>query len=86
MKTIQTTAILKIHEGKLQDFKAIAEKCVATVKEKDTGTLQYDWFMSQDQTECEVREKYVDSGAVLEHMGNLGDTLGALLGVSDLTL
>lgn len=86
MNQIQATALLTIHEGKLEQFKNVAERCVQTVKEKDTGTLQYDWFLNEDQTICEVREKYKDSDSVLEHMGNLGDTLGELLSCCDLSL
>lgn len=86
MKEIQATAILKVHHGKLPEFKRVAEKCVQSVREKDKGTLQYDWFFNEDQTLCEVREKYRDSEAVLEHMGNLGDTLGELLALCELSL
>ena len=60
--------------------------CMKSVKEKDTGTLQYDWFLDADQTECVVREHYKDSDAAMEHMGNLGDLLGALLSVCDMSL
>ena len=56
------------------------------VEEKDTGTLQYDWFLNADQTECVVRERYQDSSALLDHIGNLGDLMGALLSVSDLSV
>ena len=86
MNEIQTAAYLKIHPGKLDEFKAVAERCIKTVKEKDTGTLQYDWFLNDANSECHVIERYKDSNAVLEHMGNLGDTLGELLAVVDLSL
>ena len=86
MQTIHVTAKLNIHDGKLARFKEVAQRCAQTVREKDNGTLQYDWFLSSDQSVCEVREKYRDSSAVLEHMGNLGDTLGELLSISDLSL
>ena len=86
MNEIQVTARLTIHEGKLDDFKAVAAACLQSVREKDTGTLQYDWFFNEDQTVCEVRERYRDSEAVLEHIGNLGETFGVLLGVSDMSL
>jgi hypothetical protein len=36
-------------------------------REKDTGTLAYDWYLSQDGTQCEVREAYVDADALVEH-------------------
>ena len=86
MKELQVSALCKIHDGKLDDFKAAAAACVQSVRENDTGTLQYDWFFNEDMTECVVREKYPDSEAVLEHIANLGDALGALLETCDLSL
>ena len=86
MNEIQVTARFTIHEGKLDDFKAVAAACLQSVREKDTGTLQYDWFFNEDQTVCMVRERYKDSEAVLEHIANLGETFGALLGVSNIFL
>ena len=35
------------------------------VKEKDPGTLQYDWFQIARNTECEIREAYESSAALL---------------------
>jgi quinol monooxygenase YgiN len=86
MSELQVTARLRVHDGKLAEFKAAAEQCAASVREKDSGTLQYDWFFNEDETECVVRERYRDSDAILEHIGNLGDTLGALLGACDMSL
>ena len=86
MEEIQVSAHLSIHPGKLAEFKTVAEQCMKSVREKDTGTLQYDWFLNEDQTVCRVREKYRDSDAVLEHMGNLGETLGHLLTLVDMSL
>ncbi len=85
MKKLQINAKFKIHPGKLDQFKAVARDCVARVKERDTGTFQYDWFFNQDQTECQVRERYADSN-VLEHITNMGPLLPAVLAVADLSL
>lgn len=85
MKEIQLTARASIHDGKLEEFKALAAQCVRTVREKDSGTLQYDWFFNQAQTECVVRETYRDSEAVLEHMANLGPTLEVIFKTGDWT-
>lgn len=85
MNKIQVIARAAIHEGKLDEFKALAAECMRTVCEKDTGTLQYDWFLNDAQTECVVQEAYKDSEAVLEHIANLGPTMGALLATSDCT-
>lgn len=40
---------------------------------KDTGTLQYEIYFSDDQSECIVLERYRDSGALAEHAANLGE-------------
>ena len=85
MNKIQLTARAVIHEGKLDEFKALAAECMRTVREKDSGTVQYDWFFNEAQTECVVLEAYRDSQAVLEHNANIGATLGAILAISDCT-
>jgi hypothetical protein len=77
---------LAIHDGKLEEFKALAVQCMQVVRERDSGTLQYDWFFNEDHTQCVIRETYRDSAAALEHIANLGPTLGAIFGVSDLAL
>ena len=86
MDAIQVTARLTIHQGKLEEFRQLAAQCMRSVRERDPGTLQYDWFFDDTHTECVVRETYKDSGAVLEHIANLGATLGAILGVCDMAL
>lgn len=86
MSELQVSARLSIHDGKLDEFKAVAARCVESVRTKDTGTLQYDWFLSPDGRECVVRETYRDSGALLEHIGNLGDTLDELFGLCDMDI
>jgi hypothetical protein len=46
---------------------------------KDTGTLQYDIYFNDDQSECVVHERYRDSEALIEHAANLGDLMAATL-------
>ena len=86
MSKLNVQAVLTIHEGKLDAFKAAAEACIQGVREKDTRTLQYDWYFSPDESICTVIEQYPDSAALLEHIGNLGDTLGDLFGACDVSL
>lgn len=86
MNALQVTARLTIHEGKLEQFKTLAAQCMRLVNERDSGTFQYDWFFNADETECVVLETYKDSEAVLEHIANLGETIGAVLGVCNMQL
>ena len=86
MEQIEITAHFKIHAGQLDAFKTLAKKCLDLTRNKDRGTLQYDWSITDDGTECMVLEEYKDSASVVQHIGNLGDTLGALMGLADLKL
>lgn len=86
MQRLQIDAICKIHEGKIDEFQAVARKLLAAVQAKDKGTLQYDWFLDRDRGVCVVREAYADSGAMLQHMANMGDLLAALMGLADLSV
>jgi quinol monooxygenase YgiN len=63
----EVTARLTVREGELEGFKQQAAEIMRQTREKDTKTLRYDWFLSEDGTECEVREAYMDADALLEH-------------------
>ena len=75
MNELQGIARLKIHPGKLEEFKRLAAKCIESVRTKDTGTLQYELYFSSDYSGCLVFERYRDSKAFLEHKANLGETM-----------
>jgi quinol monooxygenase YgiN len=72
---LEISAIMKIPKGKLEEFKELATEIIRLSKEKDTGLLKYDIFISSDETESEIREEYKNSEALLEHMVNLRETL-----------
>jgi quinol monooxygenase YgiN len=74
----EVTARIKIRDGELDGFKQQAAEIMREVKEKDTKTLRYDWFISDDGTQCEVREGYVDADAVLEHAQHIGEARAKL--------
>jgi quinol monooxygenase YgiN len=69
----EVTARLKIREGELDGFKQQAAEMMRLTREKDTTTLRYDWFLSDDGTSCEVREGYVDADGLLEHAHNVNE-------------
>jgi quinol monooxygenase YgiN len=67
MSQFEVRARLKVREGKIEEFKQQAAEMMRQTREKDTGTLAYDWFLSQDGRECEVRESYVNADALVDH-------------------
>ncbi|MHA2181976.1 MAG: putative quinol monooxygenase [Promethearchaeota archaeon] len=78
IKKLQVSASIKIPKGKLEEYKQLAAEAVRITRERDTGTLKYDWFLSSDQKECEWREEFKDSEAFLEHMVNTKEIQGKM--------
>ena len=79
MSELQGIGRFKFHEvDKLEEFKRLSAQAMEIVRAKDTGTLQYEIYFSDDQSECIVLERYRDSDALIEHAANLGE-LGAAI-------
>ena len=67
MSQFLACARVKIRDGQLEGFKRQAAEMMRQTREKDVGTLAYDWFISNDGTQCEVREAYVNADALVDH-------------------
>ena len=78
MSKLEVSARMTIRNGKLEEFKRQAAECIKQTREKDTKTLRYDWFLSSDQTECEIREIYESSEGLVEHRIHIGEALDKL--------
>jgi quinol monooxygenase YgiN len=79
MNEIQGIGRLKIRDGKLEEFKRVASQFMQVARAKDTGTLQYELYFNEDQTECIVLERYRDVQSLLEHQHNVGGLMDSLL-------
>ena len=79
MSELQGIARIKFQQGKLEEFERLAAQCMEIVRAKDTGTLQYDVYFNDDQSECIVLERYRDSEALIEHATHLGDINEAII-------
>ena len=69
----EVIARLKVRDGQLAGFREQAAEMMQQTRDKDTKTLRYDWFLSADGSECEVRESYVDADALIEHAHNVSE-------------
>ena len=74
-------ARFKINEGKLEEFKRLSAQAMETVKTKDTGTLRYDTYFNNDESECVILEVYRDSQAAIEHAEHLGELSAEALAI-----
>ncbi len=72
-------ARFKIHEGKLEEFKRLSAQAMEIVRTKDPGTLQYDSYFNDDQSECVVVERYRDSEAAIAHAENVSHLMEPIL-------
>jgi quinol monooxygenase YgiN len=82
MSTFEVRARLKVRDGKIEEFKRQAAELMRVTRELDTGTLAYDWFLSNDGIECEVREAYVDADALVDHAVHVREARDALFAES----
>lgn len=78
MSKLEVSARMTIRKGKLEGFMQQAAECIRQTREKDTKTLRYDWFISRDKSECEIRELYLNSDGLVEHRIHVGEALNKL--------
>ena len=78
MEQIQISVVFpRIDPDRIGNFKQIAGKML-DITRGDPGNLQYDWFLNEDETRCTLRETYVDSQALLDHLPLINDLLSEL--------
>lgn len=75
----------KFHEGKLEEFKQLSQQAMEIVRSADSGTLQYDIFINDDQSECIIVERYKDSAALIEHATHVGHLMEAIFATGSAT-
>jgi quinol monooxygenase YgiN len=76
---LQGIARCKFHEDGLEEFKRLAAQAMEIVRNKDTGTLQFEISFNDDQSECIVLERYRDSQALIDHAEHFGDLSEAII-------
>ena len=86
LSELHVIARFQVQDGKLEEFKGLAQECVEIVRQKEKGALRYARILNEYHTGCGVREKYTSSAALLEHVTNVGVTLGKLMTVADLAI
>jgi quinol monooxygenase YgiN len=72
-------ARFRFHEGKRDEYLRLAEQADALLAANEPGTLQYDLFLNDDQTECMIVERYRDSEAAMAHAANVGHLFADVL-------
>ena len=78
MALLELSAHMTVRPGCLEGFKKQAAELIRITHEKDTQTLRYDWFINENETECEVHEAYVSEQGLIEHNAHVMDARAVL--------
>lgn len=63
---------LDIKDGAYDAFEALMTEMVDATKANEPGATHYEWYVSEDKNHLSIYERYVDSAAVMVHLGNFG--------------
>ena len=85
MDEIKGIARVKFPFGKVEEWKRLTEQAMEIVRTKDSGTLQYEIFFNEDESEAVVFERYRDADAALEHFANISHLMAPLMATATVT-
>ena len=85
MDEIKGIARVKFHPGKLDEWKRLTEQAMEIVRTKDSGTLQYEIFFNEDESEAIVFERYRDADAAIEHFSNISHLMAPIMATASVT-
>lgn len=64
---------LDVQAGRENDFRVLMAEMVSATQANEPGTLNYEWNTNVDGKLCHIYERYVDSAAVMTHLGTFGE-------------
>src|SRR5437764_605491 len=85
MEEIKGIARVKFHPGKVEEWKRLTEEAMKIVRTKDRGTLQYEIFFNENESEALVFERYRDADSAIEHFANISHLMEAIMATASVT-
>ena len=79
MDELQGIVRLTFHAGMVEEFKRLSAECIEIVRSKDLGTLQYDTYFNDDESQAIVLERFRDSDALILHGQNMAPLMEAIM-------
>jgi len=76
---LQGIVRFRFHDGAVEEFKRLSKECMEIVRTQDRGTLQYDTYFNDNETECIVIERFRDSEALIEHGEHLAHLMDPII-------
>src|SRR5438094_290759 len=72
MNELWSRSLAKIYDGKLEEFKRLAEDLLSAIRENDSETLNYAIFLNEPGRVAVIIAQYASSAGWLAHTANLG--------------
>ena len=85
MDEIRGIARVKFRPGMLKEWKRLTEEAMQIVRTRDTGTLQYEIFFNEDESEAMVFERYRDADAAIAHFSNISHLMEPIMATASVT-
>lgn len=63
----------RIKDGQVDALNDLIADMSAATKADEPGTLNYEWFISEDNESCHIYERYADGAAALQHIEAFGE-------------
>lgn len=84
MDEIKAVVRFKFHPGQADEWKRLIQEELEIAR-TDRGTIQFEVFMNEDQSEAVVFERYRDSASASEHLSKLGDIIPTIMATSSVS-
>ncbi|HEX6314553.1 MAG TPA: antibiotic biosynthesis monooxygenase family protein, partial [Gemmatimonadaceae bacterium] len=85
MDEIKGIARVRFHPGKVEEWKRLSAEAMEIVRTRDSGTLQYEIFFNEDESEAVVFERYRDADAAIEHFSHISHLMEPILATASVT-
>ena len=85
MDELQGIVRFTFHTGMVDEFKRLSAECLAIVRAKDVGTLQYDTYFNGDESQAIVLERFRDSDALILHGRNMAPLMDPIMATADVS-
>lgn len=63
---------MNIQDGMSDAVQPLIDEMVAATQANEPGALTYEYYLTDDGTQCTVLERYADSDAAMVHLENFG--------------
>src|SRR4249919_2098459 len=79
MDELQGIVRFTFHAGMVEEFKRLSADCIEIVRSRDVGTLQYDTYFNDDESQAIVLERFRDFDALILHGQNMAPLMEAIM-------